>query len=961
MADSEDLREQFEQTNDVRLLRRATALALTASRRAGGDHEQGHALANYAANLHWLAHVTGRSSALFAVERRYSEASRLLQAGTDEHSKVLANLLLLARQLFERSGDVAVLDGALGEGRAALAITTDGQRRAILARQLGSLLRFRFLAESDPDDLAEALRLLEDAYTSNRDKRQAAATANAFAAALGEYYSLTGKGSFLDRAVALLADALEKLGANDPDRAMLANNLANSLSQRFEAAGDPKDLEEAIAWAREALRIGAGSVEETRYRRTLGSYLILSFQSRGVIGELREAVGELRQAHRLAATGSDARGMALGALATALAGLAFTADDEDAAAESLEVARHAVAETSPTSTVYPARVSNLCMRLGEEAEKTGRAELLDEAIRRQVALRQELLEGHRWSADLMRVHANLLVDRSRLAGRAEDARTATEICRAALAETDSGAALRVLLMMVLARAATQLWRLGTAEPDPRPEWATVVEVAEAKGGRSGLDAGVQALRHAGDLRDWPLALRAAALAVSSLESLVTAQHTTSDRYDWLRHTADLSGLALEAGLEMDRPDLAVDLAHRAHAMVLRLATRGRQPADANEGWQEYLDTVADAEPVVIIAPGRWSGYAVVLSGDAIAPLPLPALTAEAVQRWTDRYGAEVLDLTAGRAGKEDLHPLLVQLGQWLGKHAIEPLLRSTRRTTFSVIDMGRLGGLPLNAAWWFDRARGRPVMMHEVARMRTLPTMSHHYAIDAPGHTGAVRMISLVGRRTSSGDLTATEAKIAQKWTTLTALNPEEDGGPFPAADVLHATGHAIVDSAAPVQGRITLPGGLAVSFRKLAEILERKTRTVPSLVLFTACQTVHRDVRVPGEHLGLASVALELGARTVVGTRYPISDRSMFVFATRFLRHLTEGVPPVRAWHETVTWMADASASSVGRWLEHVAADIGENDQAFNQLRAWVAGRSDDQAPFASPIYWAGITYVGG
>jgi CHAT domain-containing protein len=179
------------------------------------------------------------------------------------------------------------------------------------------------------------------------------------------------------------------------------------------------------------------------------------------------------------------------------------------------------------------------------------------------------------------------------------------------------------------------------------------------------------------------------------------------------------------------------------------------------------------------------------------------------------------------------------------------------------------------------------------------------------------------------------------------------------AVDFLHATGHSTVDAAGG--GTLTPPGGPTVALHRVRHLLERRLSDRPWLVLWSSCRTAPRDARLPGEHLGLSGIALELGCTAVMATSLPVPDASAFLFTTRFLHHLRSGTSPARAWRRVVTWLAESTPDQILGWLDTLGDVLGDTeDAAVTGLRAWLRARQPGTPPFASPVYWAQLCYLG-
>jgi tetratricopeptide (TPR) repeat protein len=966
LEQAETCRVAFERAGQLPLLRRATSLALRAVRVADGDTARGRALVSYAANLHWLMHLTNREAILDVAERRYSQAYDLLAEDPTAQAVALGNLLQLARQRFERTSQVTVLVDAITRAEDYLAQpVVDPQRRIMVQYQQGVLWRFRFHAEDEVSHLDRAVVLLRQARQDNTDPRYAAAIANALAAALADQYSYRRETVWLDEAVAMLLLAANRLADDDPDRAMLANNLANFHSERFEACGEPADLHDVVRWAEAAVHAGAGTADETRYRRTLGNFLVLRFRETGVLADLEAAVTELDQALTLAPSKSDAAAMALDSLAVAHDLLGRTTGSVADRDRSMVASRDAVARTPQRFTSYRVRLNNLCQGLGDEAVACGDLSLIDEAISRHDRMLTDLADNFGATAELRLGAANLRVNRSRISGASADAVAATRLCGEVAAE--ASASLHAQVLVTRARALTQ-WRHFAPHQAVavamRAAWRRATAVCTATSPRRGFDAAIQWLRHSVESRQWADGMDAARSAVAALDVLVVSQHSRKERLDWLRLGADLAPLAAESALGCDRPDLAAELAHRAHASLLALATDRHLDRTAEPGWHESVLACAATEPVVLVTPGHWSGIAIVITGAAgrrrTTTVPLPAVTIDAVEEQAERLHQRTPTTRTGDIATKALHGGLLRYGLWAGQHVFKPLLDSLPSTAFGLVALGTLGGLPHTAAWWFDLRRGAPVALHQAVRVRLLPRVSPRYAAATATawSSGRIpRSVTLVGSAEPnvSVDLTGAEARVLRawtdNWTEQLSLDGPVEGQPGTvqsAADILHATGHSTVDSTGG--GSLTPPGGPAVSLHRVREILEQRLTTPPRLVLWSSCRTALRDARVPGEHLGLSGIALELGCTGVVATSLPVPDASAFLFTTRFLHHVRSGMPAAEAWQRAIGWLADSTPERILTWLMEIGEAIGvTTDTEVVRLIAWLRAQQPDAPP--SPL----------
>jgi hypothetical protein len=962
----------YERTGRLPMLRRATTLTLSAVNHATDDVSRGHALANYAANLHLLMHQTDRRLMLEVAERRYTQAYVLLADDQSARATVLGNLLAIARQRYEYSKDVGVLTIAIERVESYLSgADIPAQRRVMLLYQLGVLWRYRAEGEDRIAHLHRAILLLLRANRDNGDERFVAAIANALSAALADHFLYTNRLSSIDRAIEVLRGAADALRPTDPDRVMLACNLANYLGERLEAAFAPDDLDEAVTWARVAIDLGKNSRDAVQFHLTLGNLLMLRFRGAGVLGDLHEAIREL-SAGVTAAPSREAAATALNALSTAHDLLARTTGAVADRRASLDFARTAVAHESRRAAAYRTRITNLCRALAMEATVRGSQALIDEAVVRHQTVLAAAPDGFSAMTDLWLAGASLLLDRSRVVGRAADAVAAARMCRQVLAEVDHDADVFVQAHAVLARSMTQWRHLAphrVLDGATRRSWRVASRIASARDPRRGFDVAVQWLHQAVMAGWWGDGVDAARAAVASLDALVRAQTTRAEQQAWLRVGADLAAWAAESALGCGKPRLAVELANSAHARLLALVSDVDPATDEGEG----LRQCAASEPIVFLCAGQREGAAVVVRAvgatTRVERFTLAGLTSTAVETQTTKLDERVFAEGLAERRLRDLHVGLQLYGKWAGEHIFGPLIRVLPESSFSLLALGALGGLPHAAAWWFAPERGDFVVLHQCARVRLLPRVDSRYAAGgAPAAKDGLSVITLTGSpkrtRYRPADLMTAETALLRSWTRHRTMRLAMDDHHLarrqPGADVLHAAGHSTLDTSG-VEGTLRVPGGATLPLRRIQEVLARRLAAVPELVLWSSCQSAGRDVLLPGEHLGLAGLALEMRARRVVATTVPVPDDSAFLFASRFVHQLGRGTPPAEAWHQAVTWLAGSLPAAIVAWLGEVLAALDDANAAIvSALRHRVSGLPEGQPPYGSPVYWASLCYLG-
>ncbi len=188
------------------------------------------------------------SSATGDLEEAVGAADAAVRATAAEHpdrATVLANHggTLLTR--FERTGAVADLDAAIGCFTEALgAARPDTPDRYMYLTNLNIAHRQRFGLTGGARDLDEAISTGEQALALTEPAPPAGVSSN-LALALQEHAAQTGSLPELERAIGLLAAAVQATPADHPQRGWYLSNLGRAQLQRYEL-GSPGHLAQAI-------------------------------------------------------------------------------------------------------------------------------------------------------------------------------------------------------------------------------------------------------------------------------------------------------------------------------------------------------------------------------------------------------------------------------------------------------------------------------------------------------------------------------------------------------------------------------------------------------------------------------------------------------------------------------------------------------------------------------------------
>jgi CHAT domain-containing protein len=158
---------------------------------------------------------------------------------------------------------------------------------------------------------------------------------------------------------------------------------------------------------------------------------------------------------------------------------------------------------------------------------------------------------------------------------------------------------------------------------------------------------------------------------------------------------------------------------------------------------------------------------------------------------------------------------------------------------------------------------------------------------------------------------------------------------------VLHLACHAVADPARPADARLVLAGG-DLSVRLLLDRSRQSALRVDQVFL-AACSTgaVSDDY---DEALSLATSFLAAGARTVIGSLWPVPDDATALLMYLVHHYLRDaGCDPATALHRAQLWMLDP-----GRTLPAGTPE-------------WLVRRHRAAGAVPDPSAWAGFIHLGG
>lgn len=307
------------------------------------------------AGLVWLSHYeqTGAGTSLRTAIELLREATRSPHNPPQTWSNLAGALLAL----FDKAPSEALIDEATDAAQHACAATTRvSEGRIVFEAVLASCLETSFRTSGDPAELRHAADYARRAVRRlDPSSPDATAIRTICAVALRTSYEHNGRISDLTLAAQLLRDAVP--GSTPSNLPTCLSQLAATLRTRFEAAGDPADLRQALA---AAIQLESCGVAITMAgAATISACWLTAYESSGDRKQLEAAVQWARTSLIRRTRTFDARAAALTTLANALLSRFEVAGEEHDLKEALLRNRQAIRATQPGSPLAAGRYANL--------------------------------------------------------------------------------------------------------------------------------------------------------------------------------------------------------------------------------------------------------------------------------------------------------------------------------------------------------------------------------------------------------------------------------------------------------------------------------------------------------------------------------------------------------------------------------------------------------------------------
>lgn len=173
----------------------------------------------------------------------------------------------------------------------------------------------------------------------------------------------------------------------------------------------------------------------------------------------------------------------------------------------------------------------------------------------------------------------------------------------------------------------------------------------------------------------------------------------------------------------------------------------------------------------------------------------------------------------------------------------------------------------------------------------------------------------------------------------------------------VHLACHGIYDVMNPMESGLILENEKKVTLRELNYI---HGKSQIHLIILSACQTSLTEFRVlPNEAIGLPSAFIQLGASSVVGSMWPVDDKSTALLMKKFYYyHLQEKMPVSRSLCLAQLWLRDLTRKELAALYKEDALK-GNTDAATSYMSVMLGGDLEDQ-PYSSPYFWSAFLTSG-
>ncbi|MFJ3085991.1 CHAT domain-containing protein [Streptomyces sp. NPDC086838] len=820
------------------------------------------------------------------------EAVALTPVGEPKRPQYLNNLSSALQRVFERTGQVAVLEEAAAAARESVDLSgRDDPNLSMYLTNLGGAFRALYLRTNHMVLLEEAVRAERRAMVLVPEGHpRRAGHLNNLASSLQVLWMRTERPGLLDEALDVQREAVRATPAGHPARAGRLIGLVSLLRLRYDLTERMEVLQEAVKLAREALTL------LPRHHPSSAGHL------NGLAAVLLTAVKNAKSSVTFQDI-AQFENPVQGVISQLLSSIPFL--DAQALDEAVRAARDAVRLTEHDHPDRAEFLYNLGHALEIQAERSDSSDLLDEALR---CYREA--GGSRTATAFLRIsgHRRSAIVAARVPHRSPAGLQAIEEA-VQLLETFAPRSL--------------------VRPDRQHQLGRLYELP-GEAAAAALHAG-QPVRAVELLEQTRGILAADILAQRSSEQARLHAHAPE-----LAEQLDRLRIRL---LDLDPPNPSAERDVAANGEGEPVATSARQRSEervaAHREWQELLVRIrrqpgfgdflcaptaarlarqAQDGPIVFLTTSATRCDALVLTSDTDAPVqavPLPGLTQAQAYEQANRLRTahrRAKDLSLAPKRRIAAQREILDVLAWLWDVAAEPVLNRLGHTA------GPAEGAPWPRVWWCPIGVMASLPLHAAGHHTELLAAS--FESTAAARTVLDRVVS--SYTTTVGALEHARARDSQAPATVVVPVSDAPGHPLPGAErearaistllpdarlltepsrdkvlealrehrVVHFACHALADETDPGRSRLILPdhADAPLTVTDISGL-----RLSGALAYLAACETSVTTPKLADEALHITAAFQLAGYRHVVGTLWSVDDRTAVDMATDFYGRLTD------------------------------------------------------------------------
>ncbi|MUN36923.1 CHAT domain-containing protein [Actinomadura litoris] len=764
----------------------------------------------------------------------------------------------------------------------------DGHRDPASRVQLGSLWGHRGTRSGDLTHINTAVELLRAALNELTEPVMISWCADNLGSALLERFEQTGETSALDEAVRAFRQAHK--GA--PSAPEVISNLGNALCRRYERTGDDESLREALKQLREGARLlPDGHKDMVGLLHNLGG---VAERAAVLDGDAELAEEAVRILEHAVALSDPAPATVLSTLGSALCSWSESGGGMPALTEALGVHRRACEAAETDRVTWRGLALNRAAALIDYATRGSAPDALDEAID---LLRQVVMEGGEGAPRSMAMNA--LAEALRARRRPGDLVEAIDHYRTVCLSSAPSTVVRLHAGRQAGALATGTGTFDTASDSFRHAIALLDEVAwrgleppdreRLLSQFSGLasDAAACELERGDPYRAVELLEQGRGVLLTQLLDLWSPLRSVREL------DPELAAAYADVLSDLERPEHRHDadartvLANR-HTELLR-AIRGLglpdpEPFGRPSTFAELVPAAAEG-PVVIVNVSDLRCDALIIAGSLVHPVPLPALSKDAVGHRTSRF-LEAISIDRSEVGhrlRNSTERVIIGTLRWLWKAIAEPVLAELDADVTAPARMwwcptGLLTMLPLHAAGPYaeDGSGVGALDLTVPSYTPTLRSLIHCRRPRPPSGPRRPPLIVSLPDTPGADALVAArrESEILRRWRPDSRVLAAEDATVTAVRESLpdhawvHFACHGIQTLARPGEGRLILhDGGLTV--REISRLRLEDAE----FAYLSACHTARGGTDLADEALTMVAALLMAGYRQSIGALWQVND----------------------------------------------------------------------------------------